>query len=104
MKKVEKDLQSGRSVREFTLAAEAEKHRERLLEVEKVQRRREEKEAEKERMEEELVSLFMNCLLQDLLSFFIIKRGSTCIRCLVCLSLVALDRCLLPRSLMEENL
>jgi hypothetical protein len=123
VKKVEKDLQGGKSVREFTVQAEAEKHRERMVsglllgrvvacmpggvrhidrprftescigttsslrkpeqlektrmsherptatktplhhfhqptlqsEIEKVQKRREEKEAEKERMEEELV-------------------------------------------------
>ncbi|KAI8474931.1 MAG: cactus-binding C-terminus of cactin protein-domain-containing protein [Monoraphidium minutum] len=57
VKKVEKDLQAGKSVREFTVAAEAEKHRERMSEIEKVQKRREEKEAEKERMEEELALL-----------------------------------------------
>jgi len=31
MKKVEKDLQSGKSVREFTVQAEAEKQKERMV-------------------------------------------------------------------------
>ncbi|KIZ03082.1 Uncharacterized protein C19orf29 [Monoraphidium neglectum] len=57
VKKVEKDLQSGKSVREFTVQAEAGKQRERMSEIEKVQKRREEKEAEKARMEEELALL-----------------------------------------------
>ena len=58
VKKVERDLETGRrSARDFTVRAEAERHAERMSEIEKVQRRREEKEAERERVEAELALL-----------------------------------------------
>ncbi|KAF8073139.1 hypothetical protein HT031_000800 [Scenedesmus sp. PABB004] len=56
-KKIERDLMAGKDVREFTAAATQRKHEERMAEIEKVQKRREEKELEKERMEEELALL-----------------------------------------------
>eukprot|EP00775_Hariotina_reticulata_P011120 gene11120-11274_t len=56
-KKIERDLLRGKDVREFTAAALDKKHQDRMAEIEKVQKRREEKEAEKQRMEEELALL-----------------------------------------------
>eukprot|EP00208_Stichococcus_sp_RCC1054_P002856 CAMPEP_0206140744 /NCGR_PEP_ID=MMETSP1473-20131121/10524_1 /ASSEMBLY_ACC=CAM_ASM_001109 /TAXON_ID=1461547 /ORGANISM="Stichococcus sp, Strain RCC1054" /LENGTH=711 /DNA_ID=CAMNT_0053535011 /DNA_START=336 /DNA_END=2471 /DNA_ORIENTATION=+ len=53
-KKIEKDIVEGASVKNFSKRAEREKHEERMAEIEKVQRRREEREAEKIRSEEEL--------------------------------------------------
>eukprot|EP00887_Chlorella_sp_A99_P001190 scaffold14.g1190.t1 len=53
-KKIEKQLAEGVDVRELTARAEARRHAERLEEIEKVKKRREQREAEREAMQAEL--------------------------------------------------
>lgn len=53
-KKIEKDIASGASIKDFTKKAELERQRQREEEIAKVQRRREEREQEKIQQEEEL--------------------------------------------------
>mmetsp|Transcript_16090 Transcript_16090/g.41105 ORF Transcript_16090/g.41105 Transcript_16090/m.41105 type:complete len:678 (+) Transcript_16090:112-2145(+) len=53
-KKLEKQIQEGTDVREFSAAAERLRQEERVAEIEKVKKRRHEREEEKARMEEEL--------------------------------------------------
>lgn len=53
-KKIEKDIEKGKDVRELTAVAERRRQKERIEEIEKVRKRREEREAEREAMAAEL--------------------------------------------------
>jgi hypothetical protein len=55
-KKIEKDVHRGVPLEEFSVKAEKRRHRERMTEVEKVKKRREERAVEKARHEEEMVN------------------------------------------------
>jgi hypothetical protein len=56
-KKIEKDVHRGVPLEEFSVKAEKRRHRERMTEVEKVKKRREERAVEKARHEEEMALL-----------------------------------------------
>ena len=53
-KKIEKDVEAGKSIKDYSAAAHAKRDREREEEIEKVRRRREEREAERAAIAEEL--------------------------------------------------